>query len=105
MLAAIKSRQRPVMVYTDDAHVEVLESELSDHQRCIRVRKEKDESQDKKTFIPENLDSLMLWKCPGFPIVLIADPAMMRGLNFRSSVGVDQYLCRPFKTDRDSRQA
>ena len=89
MLAAIKSRQRPVMVYTDDAHVDVLETELSDHHRCIRIHKEHDENKDKKAAIPENLDSMMLWKCPGFPILLLADPVMMRGLNFRSSVGVD----------------
>ena len=29
----------------------------------------------------------------------------MRGLNYRSSVGVDLYLCRPFKSLRDSTQA
>ena len=105
MLAAIKSRQRPVMVYTTDSGIDVLEESLSDHDKCITIRKEKPRNKDKKATIPENLDNMMLWKNPGFPILLIADPAMMRGLNYRSSVGVDQYLCRPFKTDRDSLQA
>ena len=105
MVAAIKSRQRPVMVYTTDEGIEVLEQELSDHERCISSIKEKPQQQDKKMSIPENLDKMMLWRSPSFPILLIAEPAMMRGLNYRSTVGVDQYLCRPFKTDRDSLQA
>ena len=89
MHAAIKSRQRPVMVYTTDAGIEVLEHELSDHERCISIVKENPQQQDKKASIPENLDNLMMWRSPSFPILLIADPAMMRGLNYRSSVGVD----------------
>ena len=52
-----------------------------------------------------NLDELMRRESKGFPILLISDPQMMRGLNYRSSVGIDQYLDRPFKTKRDSLQA
>ena len=89
MLAAIKSRKRPVMVYTTDAAIEELEYELNDHERCISIVKENPPSADKKDNIPENLDNLMVWRSPSFPILLIADPAMMRGLNYRSSVGVD----------------
>ena len=39
MVTAIKSRQRPVMVYTTDYGVDVLADELSDHEKCIFIHK------------------------------------------------------------------
>ena len=93
------------MVYTTDAGVDVLVDALSDHERCIFEHKELMPATILMTPYMFNLDELMRRESQGFPILLISDPLMMRGLNYRSSVGIDQYLCRPFKTKRDSLQA
>ena len=93
------------MVYTTDADVDVLADELSDHQRCIFEHKHLQPATIRMKPYMFNLDELMRRESQGFPILLISDPQMMRGLNYRSSVGIDQYLCRPFKTKRDSLQA
>jgi len=105
MVTAIKSRQRPVMVYASEDQVDCLAAALNDHERCIFVHKQLSKAAISDTAYMFNLDELMKRECQGFPILLLADPLMMRGLNYRSSVGIDQYLCRPFKTKRDSLQA
>jgi len=89
MVTAIKSRQRPVMVYTTDAGVDVLADEFSDHQKCIFEHKQLQPATIPDTAYMFNLDELMRRESQGFPILLISDPLMMRGFNYRSSVGID----------------
>ena len=89
MVTAIKSRQRPVMVYTSDSDVDVLADSLSDHGRCIFEHKQLQPATISDTAYMFNLDELMRRESQGFPILLISDPLMMRGFNYRSSVGID----------------
>ena len=62
----------------------------------------RDENMSKLTSdILEHLDEIERLKMDNYPILIIDDNSLMRGWNYRSKSGINLYLAKPFKTERD----
>ena len=102
MIQMIKRRTTPVIVYCTESHCERIEKECEDHKSSIFIN---NRNHHNAAFSPNrfgDLDTLMRVNSQSFPILILTDPQLMRGHNFRSEVGIALFLCRSFKTLRDA---
>ena len=77
------------MVYCSTILVGWLKEHLSDHEPCIIVNNHNPNGSLMDASCIGDLDSLMRSSGKGFPILLISEAYLMRGINYRSAVGVD----------------
>ena len=89
------------MIYCTDDQKKKLEVELEDHTTSFVVNNCNRFGNPLKPEYLAALDSFMKNSMQSFPILIITEPHLMRGFNYRSELGITLFLCRGFKNIRD----